>query len=261
MTKEPFWGRGVRDWVDIQEPLHRPLYETILDAFALKPGQALFDAGCGSGVVCVLAANRGLDVTGLDASPAFIEVARQRCPSGRFAVGNLSEPLPFADESFDGVMFSNSLQFVPNAGDAMHEAVRVLKPGGRTVIAVFDAPEKCAGQKPIGAIMSLLPAGPATSRSPFELSHDRMLENLLRDAGLEYEGISRVEAPWRYRDLQTALRAFTSAGPSQQAIEIVGEEKLRAILETATTPFLQTDGTYLLENVFMVASGRKSPSG
>jgi ubiquinone/menaquinone biosynthesis C-methylase UbiE len=142
----------------------------------------------------------------------------------------------------------------------MSEAVRVLKPGGRIAIAVFDKPEKCAGQKPIGAIMSLFPAGPATSRSPFALSDDERLEKLLRDGGFEYDGIRRVEAPWRYRDLQTALRAFTSDGPSQQAIEIVGEEKLRAILETATTPFLQPDGTYLLENAFMVASGRKSPS-
>lgn len=256
---EPFWGRGVRDWVDIQEPLQRPLYEAILDALALQPGQSLFDAGCGSGVVCVLAANRGFDVTGLDASSAFIEVARQRCPSGRFAVGDLSERLPFADESFDGAMFSNSLQFVPNAADALREAVRVVKPGGRIVVAVFDSPEKCEGQKPIGAIMSLLPAGPAASRSPFALSHGATIEKLLGDAGLEYEGIKRVEAPWRYRDLQTALRAFTSAGPSQEAIEIVGAEKLRAVLETAVSPFLQSDGTYLLENAFMVASGRKAP--
>ena len=253
---EVFWGRGVRDWVDIQEPLQRPLYEAILDILALQPGEALLDAGCGSGVVCALAAGRGLDVTGLDASTMFIDVARQRCPTGRFMVGDLREPLPFADESFAGVMFSNSLQFVPNAADAVREAKRVAKPGSRIAIAVFDAPQKCQGQKPIGAIVSLLPAAPATS--PFTLSRDATLEGLITDAGLEFEGIRRVETPWRYPDLETALRAFASAGPAQQAVEIVGVQKLRAILETATAPFLQTDGSYLLENVFMVASGRKA---
>jgi len=253
---EAFWGRGVRDWVDIQEPLQRPLYEAILETLALAPGETLLDASCGSGVVCVLAANRGLGVTGLDASAAFIDVARERCPSGRFGVGDLREPLPFADESFDGVMFSNSLQFVPNAGDAVREAARVVKPGRRVVIAVFDAPQKCEGQKPIGAVVSLLPVAPATS--PFTLSHEETLEKLITDAGLEFEGIRHVDTPWRYRDLETAVRAFVSAGPSQQAIELVGEDKLRAVLEMATAPFVQTDGTYLLKNAFMVASGRKA---
>lgn len=254
MTGEAYWGRGVSDWVDIQEPLQRPLYDALLDALALRPGQTLLDAGCGSGVVGVLAAARGVAVTGLDASPTFINVARERCPTGSFAVGDLRKPLPFDGESFDAIMFCNSLQFVPNAGDAVREAARVSKAGGRIAIAVFDAPEKCEGQKPIGAIMSLLPAAPAAS--PFTLSQDDTLEQLVRDGGFDLEDIRRVDTPWRYRDLNMALRAFTSAGPAQQALEIVGEEKLRAVLEAATAPFLQPDGTYLLKNVFMFATGR-----
>lgn len=251
--REAFWGRGVRDWVDIQEPLQRPLYDALLDVLALQPGQTLFDAGCGSGVICVLAAERGIAVTGLDASPAFVAVARERCPSGNFSVGDLRAALPFPNESFDAVIFCNALQFVPNAADAVREAARVLKPGGRIAIAVFDSPEKCEGQKPIGAIMSLLPAAPAAS--PFTLSHDEILERLVRDGGFQFEGIRRVDTPWRYRDLDVALRAFTSTGPAQQALEIVGEKKLRAVLEASTAPFLQPDGTYLLKNVFMFAVG------
>ncbi|HVR45733.1 MAG TPA: class I SAM-dependent methyltransferase [Candidatus Binatia bacterium] len=254
---EKFWGRGVADWVGIQEPLHRPLYDALLDAFASNPGDKLLDAGCGSGVVCVLAAERGLDVTGVDASPAFIDVARERCPAGQFSVGDLREALPFEANSFHAVVFSNSLQFVPNASDAMREVARILRPGGRVAIAVFDAQEKCDGSRPIGAILSFLATPPPGSPGPFALSNEAMLEALVRGAGLDFEGVRRVETPWVYPDLETARRAFLSAGPSQQVRELGREVELRAAIDAANSSFRQPDGTYLLQNAFMFAIGRK----
>jgi SAM-dependent methyltransferase len=257
MMKEQFWGRGVADWVAIQEPLHRPLYDAILDAVAVEPATSLLDAGCGSGIVCLLAAERGAEAAGLDASPMFIGVARERCPGGRFLVGDLRNALPFDVNTFDAVTFSNSLQFVPNPIDAVRETVRVLRPGGRVAIAVFDAVEKCDGSKPIAAILSLLPPTPPGAPGPFALSNEGTLEALVRDAGLEFEGIRHVDTPWRYPDLETTLRAFMSAGPSHQVRELGREEELRGVLDAATEPFRQPDGTYLLQNAFMLAVGRK----
>jgi ubiquinone/menaquinone biosynthesis C-methylase UbiE len=259
MSKAHYWGRGVRDWVELQEPLHRPLYDAMLDALALQSGGALLDAGCGSGVVCVLAAERGLSVTGLDASPRSIEVARRRCPDGQFYVADLGERFPFESDIFDGVVFCNSLQYVSHPEHALREAVRVLRPAGRVAIAVFDAPRKYQGHEPIAAVMSLLPPAPSGSPEPFALSTDAALEALVRDAHMEFEGIQRVNTPWHYRNLEMALRAFISAGPAQQAIEIVGEEKLRAVLEDAIIPHVQADGTYRFDNMFkFVVAGKRA---
>jgi SAM-dependent methyltransferase len=254
----PFWGRGADDWIELQEPLQRPLYEALLDAVELGQGFALLDAGCGSGVVSLLASQRGASVTGLDASPAFVEIARLRCRVGQFSVGDLNHALPFPDNAFDGVIFSNSLQFVANSGLAVREAARVLRPGCRVAIAVFDVPEKCDGAKPIGAIFSLLPARPDGAPGPFALSNSRRLESLVRDAALELLDVRAVEVPWRYPDVDTARRAFMSAGPSHEARVHAGEQRLREVLDAATTPFRRTDGTYLLENSFLVAVGRKT---
>src|SRR5579863_3833984 len=72
--KPPFWGRGADDWIALQEPLQRPLYEALLDGAAIAPGSELLDAGCGSGVVSLIARQRGANVIGLDASPMFVEI-------------------------------------------------------------------------------------------------------------------------------------------------------------------------------------------
>jgi len=258
VTKEEFWGRGATDWVEIQEPLHRPLYEATLDALGLKSGSSPLDAGCGSGIVSLLATKRGVVATGLDASPMFVEVARARCPDARFLVGDLQEVLPFEADSFDAVIFSNSLQFVGKPIDAMREAARALRSGGRVAIAVFDRPERCDGAKPLGAILSLLPAPPPGAPGPFALSNAQTLEKLVLDAGLRFEGIHSVDTPWRYPDREIALRAFMSAGPSHRALELAGAKKLRDVLDASIAPFRQADGSYRMNNVFLVAVGRKT---
>lgn len=216
----------------------------LLDSLDLKRGAALLDAGCGTGVVSLLAVERCAEVTGFDASPLFIDIARTRCPEGNFIVGDL-----------------RAARYVPTAVDAVREAARVLRSGGRVAIAIFDVVEKCEGTKPIAAILSLLPQADPSSPGPFALSNAGQLEGIIRKAGLECESIRSVDVPWHYRDLEAARRAFTSAGPSQQVRELGLGAQLADALDTANAEFLQPDGTYLLRNSFLVVVARKAAYG
>lgn len=80
-----------------------------------------------------------LDVTltGIDLSPAMLEIARQRASDlGRdvdLRIGD-AEHLPFADASFDTVVCAISLCTIPNPGAAIDEMKRVLVPGGRLLL-------------------------------------------------------------------------------------------------------------------------------
>ena len=105
------------------EPCEIALHLAGLDQLAVGPGISLLDVGCGSGAVLRIAADRGADVTGIDASPALASHARLRVPGSRVEVGDL-QFLPFADASFDVVTGFNSFQY------AADRASPCLKHGG-----------------------------------------------------------------------------------------------------------------------------------
>ncbi|MFF2032025.1 class I SAM-dependent methyltransferase [Arthrobacter sp. NPDC058192] len=70
-------------------------------------GHRVLDAGCGSGPLSAALGAKGAIMTGFDASPAMLELARQRLgATADLFVADLSKPLPFADGSFDDVVSS-----------------------------------------------------------------------------------------------------------------------------------------------------------
>ena len=92
------------------------------------------DVGCGEGRFCRLMAAAGLQTTGLDPTGDLLAAAQARDPDGAYCPGR-AELLPFCDGSFDLVVSYLSLIDIPDAGLGLNEMVRVLRPGGRLLIA------------------------------------------------------------------------------------------------------------------------------
>jgi ubiquinone biosynthesis O-methyltransferase len=109
----------------------------ILDLVGDVKGRKVLDVGCGDGAFAVELAKRGAIVTGIDASAAMIEAAKDRATEARidvaFQVG-AAEHLPFPPERFDIVTAVTILCFVDDAHPVFREIARVLRPGGRLVI-------------------------------------------------------------------------------------------------------------------------------
>ncbi|TDQ05824.1 class I SAM-dependent methyltransferase [Labedaea rhizosphaerae] len=93
-------------------------------------GLRVLDAGCGAGVFAAELAGRGAEVTGIDMSENLLAIARSRAP-GEFRRHDLTEPLPFADASFDLAVASLVMHYIEDWVPPLRELHRVLAPGGR----------------------------------------------------------------------------------------------------------------------------------
>lgn len=100
-------------------------------------GRRILDAGCGSGPLSAALRAKGAIVTGVDGSPAMLELARQRLgEDAALHVADLSRPLPFDDGAFDDVVASLVLHYLRDWEAPLRELRRVLKPGGRLIMSV-----------------------------------------------------------------------------------------------------------------------------
>ncbi len=250
------WGLKAKDWAFGQEPLHEPLWRAMLHAAGIQPGMRVFDAGCGAGGACVLFADAGAQVFGIDAAEPLIEIAWERVPIGKFQVGDIEDLRCYQSHFFDVGFAANSIQFAENPLNALCELRRVCKHRGKIAIGVWGLPQECDQRYVFGEVRNALPEDKRPQGSgPFALSMPEVLEELFQRAGIKILESGSVSCPFEYPDMETALRAQLSAGPVQAVISQVGKEKVTEAAKSALTQFLRPNDSILMSNTFKFLIG------
>jgi len=250
------WGERARDWADVLEGWNGwglDAYRNILDRVTIQRGVKLLDMGCGAGRFSRIAADRGAHVAGIDATAAFIEIARERVRGGDFRVGDL-EQLPWPDDSFDVVTGFNSFIFAANIERALREARRVARPGASVAITAFGRPERCQSTHVFGAVGQLLPAQ-SENEAP-ALHEEGTLESLATEAGLTPTEAGYFEVTEEYPDLDTFLRGYLAAGPIVRACRSLGDQTVREALAKGVQRLITADGAVRIEDElrYLIAS-------
>lgn len=141
-TINPFiWDEAMRDQA--------------LEWFDLDTGDRVLDVGCGTGFATEGLLEHVNDVHALDQSVHQLERAYGKFGKRgrvRFYRGD-AERLPFADDSFDALWSSGSIEYWPNPVEALAEFRRVVKPGGRVLVVGPDAPKTSVFARLADAIM------------------------------------------------------------------------------------------------------------
>lgn len=169
----------------------RHVFTTLAALSGARPGDRVLDVGCGSGYFTRVMAETvapGGTAVGVDPSREVIAYARRRTRLANctFSEGT-AEALDAPDGAYDVVVSSLMIHHLPEAQrpQAIREMFRLLRPGGRVLIAEFRPPVSRVGRHLIGATM-----GPAMENNRADL-----LEPMGREAGFEHVCSGDV-LPW-----------------------------------------------------------------
>ena len=243
------WGLG--DYETLAVELE-PAAAHVVGLAGLGAGERVLDLATGTGNAAVAAARAGAKVTGVDAAPRLIELARQRVASegldASFVVGDLHE-LPFPSESFDCVLSVFGIIFANDPERAAAEIMRVLAPGGRGLISVWVAAGPIDAM--IGVLMRAVAQASGSPPSRFGWNDEDAVQALFAPYGAElhwHEGAVQFKAgsPEEYLDRQRSHpmslatlplleHAGTATAAYEEALAVLraGNERADAFLVTS----------------------------
>ncbi|MCI3270562.1 class I SAM-dependent methyltransferase [Streptomyces cylindrosporus] len=166
-------------------------YSRLARLSGARPGDRVLDVGCGTGYLTrrmAKAVGPGGSVLGVDPSAEVVEYARDKTREAHctYETG-VGEALRAADGSFDVVVTALAVHHLPEdvRPVALREMYRVLRPGGRLLVADFRPPRTRAVRHLVGATVGHVMADYRVD----------LLDGLVADAGFEVRGHGDVR-PW-----------------------------------------------------------------
>ncbi len=231
-----------------------------------KPGEHVLDIACGTGLVSLpLAEAVGSigRVVATDISDNMIERVRHAAKTQGFtqleAVCSGAEALDqWPDATFDLVTCALGLMYVPDTITALNEAFRVLKPGGRAVIAVWGERNKCGWAD----IFPIVDARVKSEVCPlfFRLGTGSVLQDEMAAVGFLRLETSRLKSKLPYADDHAAIEAAFIGGPVALAYNRFDAPTRAAAHReylASIGPFLTSEG-YRIPGEFVVCRGHKA---
>ena len=221
--------------------------EPVADAARIAAGQRVLDVACGTGVLTLEAARRvgptGA-VVGLDLNEGMLAVARCKAPQLEWRQGR-AEALPFETGTFDAVTSQFALMFFEDRPAALAEMRRVLRPGGRLAVAVWDAVEHSPGYAALIALLERLFGRrvAAALRAPFVLGDPTAVGALFAKAGMADAEIHTRPGTARFPSIESWVYTDVKGWTLADMLDEAQFTQLVAEADKALRPFVVRDGT------------------
>ena len=238
--------------------------ETTVDRAGIGSDDVVLDVACGAGNATIPAAKSAARTVGLDITPELIEAGRRFAEEAGVEIEWVegdAQDLPFDDASFDVVVSVFGCMFAPDHAKAAAELARVLKPGGRMVVASWR-PEGNVGRM-FGTIASHMPPPPEGFQPPPLWGNEDHVREIFEGTGMEL-------------DLEPTTVDFTAESPDQffaeferdlppivmakRALEPQGKwEALRSDLKQLYDESNEAeDGSFRAAQEYVLIKGRKT---
>ena len=230
---------GQNSWMTTDE------YDTFYSWLDLSPGDQVLEVASGSGGPALYLARKfKCRITGLDINEEGIKTANQQAleaeiRDARFQLADVSQRLPFEDETFDAIMCMDSMNHFPNRPSLLREWYRVLRAGRRILFTdpvVITGPvsnEELAARSNIGFFIFI----------PLDITL-----NFIKEAGFKLIRCEDVTGNIE----QTSGRWHTSRQKHrEELIKIEGEERFEGLQKFLSTVHKLTSERRLSRLVFL----------
>jgi ubiquinone/menaquinone biosynthesis C-methylase UbiE len=268
------WEEAASGWVRSQDMLREfgaPVSHWLIDAIVPQPGQRVLELAAGLGETGMLAAELVGPIGGAivsDQAEAMLEGARARAAelglsNVEFRVLN-AEWIDLPVASVDAVLCRWGYMLMADPPAALAETRRVLRPGGRVALAVWDAIEHNPWAR-LGSLELIergLIAPPEEGAQhqpgPFALGNTQRVSELLEQAGFAETRVQMLELVRRHESFDQLWdstidlsRVFHDAVLSRPEAEIA---EIKASLTERFAPYIAADGSLSIPGRTLVAS-------
>ena len=241
----------------------------LIEVAAVQPGEAILDIACGTGLVTFPLADAATTsgrVVATDISQAMVDTIRRESEKRGLrqieAFRADAEALKdVSDNRFDLVTCALGFMYFPEPDQALKEIYRVLKPGGRIVIAVWGARRNCGWAE----IFPIVDRHVQSAVCPmfFHLGTGRALAWQMENAGFGSVADERLSTDLPYADGEAAADAAFVGGPVALAYSRFDDGvrlQVRSEYMASISAYRSDDG-YRIPGEFVVASGIKPSNG
>lgn len=215
-----------------------PMARRLVASAGVAAGHHVLDVACGTGIVARTAARRvGADgaVTGVDANPAMLAVAREAGaelePAIAWREGDVVA-LPLDDDVVDVALCQEAVQFFGDRTAALAEVRRVVAPGGRLAFSTL----RSLDHHPVYAIFADAlgeHAGPEAATmmgSPFALGDAWVLRRAAEEAGLEEVVVTIAVNEERFPSVRDFVHHEAASSPLSVELAALGPERTDALV-------------------------------
>ncbi|MGQ0737760.1 MAG: class I SAM-dependent methyltransferase [Bacteroidota bacterium] len=258
------WQRVAGKYLDNWANLTQQFIDPLLNAAGVKKEMKVLDVACGPGIVSKKIHERKAFPVGIDFSPEMIKLAKSFYPYIEFHEGDAQE-LQFGDTMFDAVVMNFGMLHIPRPLQAMKEAYRVLRNGGKFAFTVWASAARSPASKVMNdakekyADMNVpMPAAP-----PYDYFENRENSSmLLSQAGFDSQSLhyeTRL-VNWLVPSAGFLFDAELNAGVRnaaflrQQSAEVLGN--IKAAVEQGMEQF-KVDNGYALPFLGCIIAARK----